>query len=332
MKFTRVNKRNKCQICGAPDWCGTSPDGKFAVCMRVESPKQSANGGWVHILIEGDEKPRPKRAAPTDLPSTSVSVKDLDAVYSAFLRNLVLSHDHRAELFARGLSETDIHLHGYRSMPASVYSSTVCRLLANGFDLRGVPGFYYRNFAWHFVDYFNATGFLVPIRDAQHKICALQLRRDDDRKPKYLMISSSDKPRGASSGTPPHFATLNVTDENGHLAYRHMFRETIVTEGALKANIIAAYSNTPTVGLVGVGCFNDSIGQKLKQAFPNLETVKIAFDMDAAVNPAVKAQRDRLVLTLEKINLKARVLSWNRAYKGFDDYLVNQQSNLKLAA
>ncbi|HEY8562823.1 MAG TPA: DUF3854 domain-containing protein [Pyrinomonadaceae bacterium] len=337
VRYLRVSKKRPCPICGKPDNCKVSDDGTLAYCRRIAAGgvKEGRDGGYVHVLIETDEKPRPRPAikkAPDQLPSASVSVKDKDAIYTAFLRSLVLSHDHRAELFARGLSETDIHLHGYRSMPGGVYSRTVCRLLAQNFDLRNVPGFYYRNFAWHFVDYFGATGYLVPIRNFEHKIVALQLRRDDDRAPKYLMISSADKPRGASSGTPPHFATLNITNEAGHLSYRHMYREAIVTEGALKANIIAAYSNVPTVGLVGVTCFGEDFGSVLKDAFPNLDTVKIAFDMDAATNEAVRRQRDRLVLTLEKINLKTRILSWNRLFKGFDDYLVSNRNNLQFAA
>jgi hypothetical protein len=296
--------------------------------MRIESDNQARNGGWTHQLIFDDErevKPLPK-PAPTAPPSASVSVNDLDTVYREFLRNLVLSHAHEAELNARGLGLTDIHLDGYKSMPTRNYASTVCRRMEKDFNLSHVPGFYRLATNWHMVDYFNATGYLIPIRNAEHKTVALQLRRDDDRAPKYLMVSSSDKPRGASSGTPPHFAYLGIPGAPSS------FREIIVTEGALKANIIAAYSNTPTVGLVGVGCFDDSFPMKLKAAFPNLETVKIAFDMDAATNPTVRHQRDRLVLTLEKINLRTRILSWNRLYKGFDDYLVNQQSNLKLAA
>ena len=106
----------------------------------------------------------------------------------------------------------------------------------------------------------------------------------------------------------------------------------IVTEGPLKANIIAEYTYTPTVGLVGVGCFDDAFPELLKEAFPNLENCLIAFDLDAATNPAVKSQRMRLQLTLEKLNLRSEVLSWNRHYKGFDDYLVNKSRAKKLAA
>lgn len=341
MKFSRVNKKHNCQICGSYDWCGFSSDGKFAVCMREASDKPSKNGGWTHVLIEDDKPVRRIAPAPIKNPITTASVKrsagELDAIYREFLGLLDLTNDHHFELKARGLDLTDIHLHGYKSIPAiedenknnivnQILMRSICRNLASRFNLQHVPGFYFKNNAWHFVDYFNATGYLVPIRNAEHKIVALQLRRDDDRKPKYMLISSADKPRGASSGAPPHFAYLGIPGAHGS------FKEIIVTEGALKANIIAAYSDTPTVGLVGVGCFDETFPLKLKEAFPNLAEVSIAFDMDAYTNDAVLKQRKRLQMTLEKINLKVSILSWNRLYKGFDDFLVNNTGQKRIAA
>lgn len=331
MKFIRVNKKNRCQICGNDAWCGVSSDGKFAVCMRVKSPKPSKNGGWTHVLIDEEIAAKQQRPKPAPAAITTATVKqrtadELNEIYREFLRCIEITDNHLAELKARGLGLTDVYLHNYKSMPAQTWAKALCRHLSQDFDLRNVPGFYYRNFAWHFVDYFNATGYLIPIRNAEHKIVALQLRRDGDAKPKYMMISSSDKPRGASSGTPPHFAFLGIPGA------RSSFREIIVTEGALKANIIAAYAEMPTVGLVGVGCFDETFPQMLKSAFPNLDGVFVAFDMDASVNDAVRAQRDRLVLTLEKINLRTEILSWNPVYKGFDDYLVNKANQHRKAA
>lgn len=52
-RWIRVTKAHKCGICGKPDWCGYSEDGKFAICMRIESSRPAANGGWVHRLVPG---------------------------------------------------------------------------------------------------------------------------------------------------------------------------------------------------------------------------------------------------------------------------------------
>lgn len=48
--WIRVTKTMKCPICGKPDWCGISSDGKVAHCMRIQSPKPVPNGGWIHRL------------------------------------------------------------------------------------------------------------------------------------------------------------------------------------------------------------------------------------------------------------------------------------------
>jgi len=70
-KWTRVNRRRPCPICGKGDWCGLSPDGTIACCMRVESNRPARNGGWLHRIagaLPGHAPraytPPPKAAAP----------------------------------------------------------------------------------------------------------------------------------------------------------------------------------------------------------------------------------------------------------------------------
>ena len=59
----RVSPRQPCAVCGKPDWCGCSPDGCFAVCMRVPegAVKTTRNGGFLHVLCEDPDWPsRPR--------------------------------------------------------------------------------------------------------------------------------------------------------------------------------------------------------------------------------------------------------------------------------
>lgn len=70
-KMVRVNGSRKCPICERPDWCLLSPDGKAAICTRVESKKRCGEAGWLHRLDNGNELPafvpppvRPKTDAP----------------------------------------------------------------------------------------------------------------------------------------------------------------------------------------------------------------------------------------------------------------------------
>lgn len=51
--WRRVTREGPCPICGKPDWCGVSADGSAAVCMRVESPTVTRNGGWLHRTSTG---------------------------------------------------------------------------------------------------------------------------------------------------------------------------------------------------------------------------------------------------------------------------------------
>jgi len=63
--WQRVSKKRPCAICGKPDWCTYSADGRTACCMRVESGRPMRNGGWAHVLnVEREmrtaERPRPR--------------------------------------------------------------------------------------------------------------------------------------------------------------------------------------------------------------------------------------------------------------------------------
>lgn len=81
--FKRVSHQNKCPVCDHSDWCGVSADGVWAVCMRVESGKQTRNGGWLHRLKDSPPPPtrfrlRPEPAKP--------SLVNMGAYHSALRR------------------------------------------------------------------------------------------------------------------------------------------------------------------------------------------------------------------------------------------------------
>jgi len=56
-EWLRVSKAEPCPICSRHDWCGRSGDGATVVCMRIESPTATKNGGWLHRI--GDAPPAP---------------------------------------------------------------------------------------------------------------------------------------------------------------------------------------------------------------------------------------------------------------------------------
>jgi len=57
-EWVRVTRRRPCTVCGKGDWCGYSPDGTVAVCMRVKSDRPVRNGGWLHRTADAPP-PRP---------------------------------------------------------------------------------------------------------------------------------------------------------------------------------------------------------------------------------------------------------------------------------
>lgn len=56
--YRPVTKANPCRICGKPDWCKESKDGKFAICNRIaEGSVKTLKMGWLHKL-KGDTTPK----------------------------------------------------------------------------------------------------------------------------------------------------------------------------------------------------------------------------------------------------------------------------------
>ena len=85
----RVSKDHPCPVCGRGDWCGligqdqAAPDG--AVCMRVESARQTKNGGWLHWLRDRDRtdrRPRPI-VVPLATPVPAANIAELARRFQA---------------------------------------------------------------------------------------------------------------------------------------------------------------------------------------------------------------------------------------------------------
>ena len=59
-QWTRVSRHHPCAVCAKHDWCGTSPDGTLACCMRVKSDRPARNGGWLHRIADAPQQPLPR--------------------------------------------------------------------------------------------------------------------------------------------------------------------------------------------------------------------------------------------------------------------------------
>ncbi len=165
-------------------------------------------------------------------------------------------------------------------------------------------------------------GIFIPIRDVRGRIQALQIRRDEGT-PRYLWLSSRGRPKGASSGTPIHFTES------------HKLRtasEVLITEGALKADVISYLTSSPVIGVAGVSTFSADFAANLRESLPNLRRVAIAYDKDLIEKNEVYGALMRLTAQLEQARFQVRIRTWPGPAKGYDDYLLSQLTQRGVAA
>jgi hypothetical protein len=310
-KFINASPRNPCPVCGARKWCGFNS--QIAFCMhesagaiaRVQYRDGSGRFGYVHSLTgEGCYQPAVFLVAPKVV--ELADIKSRDRVYRDFLAGLRLERQHREDLFRRGFISEQIDSKGYRSVPGLTTSLAVIqRLLDMGRRLDGIPGFYLaqgrRRSYW---THLRPSGYLIPVRDIEGRIQALQIHRDrDDGGGKYLMFSSGSL-GGANSHTPAHVARPVVL--NDHRVW--------ITEGPIKADIASDRLGAVVIGAIGVDGW--------PQAIPALQelgarSVVLAFDADEAGRKVTGKVKD----ALESRGYAVAEASWEGA-KGIDDALA----------
>jgi hypothetical protein len=184
-------------------------------------------------------------------------------VYQTLLSNLALTEGHRKQLHKRGLNDEQIDRFGYRSLTFFEFKKVVTGLRKQfGQQLLKVPGFTLKKGTITTVELPN--GLLIPVRDTQGRIVAMQIRCDRaDEGGKYRWFSGGE----ISSGSPAHVPV--------GVGPAELIR---VTEGPLKADVAFALDGVPTVGIAGVSSW--------RAVLPVLEllkptTVRLAFDADA---------------------------------------------------
>jgi hypothetical protein len=310
-RFIDASPKNPCPVCGARKWCGFNS--RIAFCMRestgaiAEVPYRDGSGrvGYVHSLT-GETNRHPAVLPVITAEAATATVEARDRVYRDFLAELRLEERHREDLHRRGLSCEQIAGRGYRSVPGRETSwAAVQRLLDMGHRLEGIPGFYpaegRRGSYW---THLRPPGYFIPVRDAQGKIQALQIRRDhDDGGGKYMMFSSGSR-GGANAHTPAHVAGPPVIKD----------RRVWITEGPLKADIASDRLGAVVIGAIGVDGWPQAI-QALREL--GARHAVLAFDADEAGRRVSGGVRK----TLESQGYAVAGASWEGA-KGIDDALA----------
>lgn len=329
--------KKTCPVCGnTHHWhCAVTVDGSLALCKYRYSDRQDSMGRYIHHLTDNLYQPQKQTtdSAPSVGERGSVEVERADAdhinaVYRTLLEHPILVESEGTRpphlqrhadhlLNERGFSDTAIAANLYTSVPDLKTLRLICDDLAGSLELRGVPGFYKLDGRWRLRYY--GDGYLVPYRDAQGRITGMQVRMDDESVGKYLWLSSHGKPEGVTSGAPYHFAKPDLVNQTG-IAF--------ITEGALKADRIAEFTDNACIGLAGVDSFKNTFGRELREVLPELRTVEIVYDIEWREKPKVKKALFRLLRTLKAAELPATVRLWDAARgKGFDDFLFNVERN-----
>lgn len=272
------------------------------------------------------------RSAETEtevMEKTLAPIVQRDEAYRGMLSMLSLSQHHKEDLIKRGLAEEQIKLLGYKSTPLFLdVTSIPKRLVAQGVDLRFVPGFGIgKSGEWEIAK--MPKGFFVPGRNAAHLLQGFQIRADhpSDSIPKYSFLSSKRMPGGAACATWCHWAGADLRRAEGEKPF-----DVFIIEGWLKGDICHCLTGENFLCVPGTNA--------LKKVLPALNSMRnkglireimIAYDMDAYENKDVAKQLLSLFFMLKNEGYKVRILQWDSLFKGLDNWLYESGEYEKAA-
>jgi hypothetical protein len=331
----RASKRHPCPVCGGMGWpCYAKANGELAGCGKVVSDRQDRDGVNLHIL-GGSPTPAVrivKRRPLTETvhPPAQALADRLHTAYSALLELLPLSEERRGRLLARGLTVEAIQRAQYRDTPRRAQAEEIARTLAP-LGLEGVPGFYARGVRAQMVRCFEGT--FTPYRDREGRIRGLAYRLDVPLRGLKYMWFSSDPEKTFDDGTRKYPGGAKLTPPL-HLARPELLPladEILLTEGALKADVISLLLGAPVLAAGGVTVWGRNFGANFAQAFPGKRAV-LTFDADWRSNEQVRRALEKLMDDLDGAGVPFTVRTWPGTAKGFDDYLLSQIPSQEVAA
>ena len=325
---------------------GKSPVSLFMHVTGITDSKEAARE--MHKLLGDDGKasfkPLPvveKKPAPKTFDVADIEVRD--RTYRMLLSLLVLSLEHRNSLIARGLTEEQIDLLGYKSLPRD--RKAFCKkLLQKGCILEGVPGFYKDSKGDWTMNIFG-SGIFIPWKNAKDQIQFLQIRKDKaepvckncdhcdsegncsipghtkenesvcssfkERGMRYFTLSSPDRECGTGARTWVH-ARKGRTEG---------WKEVAITEGALKADVASALSGMNFLAVAGVGNTGDLPRALHDLYYAGLEKVYLCYDNEPD-NTAVLNGEEQIKQMLQVLRIPYQKVSWSELdLKGIDDWL-----------
>lgn len=314
LRLVRVTPKGPCPVCRKGDWCGVFADAPVTICMRVPSDRPTRNGGYLHVgsgsEYHGGLMAGSRSQSPYNREREGITAEALDCVYRAVAERLCLSEEAADDLRGRGVSEEAVVNQLYATIPAERTMREIITEISTVVELSSVPGFYFVGGEWR--PNAREGDLLIPVRDAAGRIVGCQLR-SDEAVTRYRWLSSAGKPEGTAAKASPHFVLPYLVQWQ---------RFVIITEGPLKADVVADRLHRAVIGIPSVWNFVFDIGTVLRLTWPRLTVAVVAYDADATTNPNVMAALRKLVMALMRAGLDVRIWTWDRAAaKGLDDLL-----------
>ncbi len=274
-----------------------------------------------------------------------------DVRYNNMAKHLSLSEDHYKDLRKRGLSQSFIEAHGYRTFPTEEDARfrVATKMQQDGYSPKNLPGFYKDAKSNRYCLFKNTRGIMIPVVSLTGQKQGYQVRKDNDKitykqkkvngkkvfdgngKPvmvpdqKFFTLSTGDYPDGGKMKSWCHFAGSFIFDEQREHLVPVVKKNSIkFTEGPLKADIYYALTNEPIIGVMGVNNANQ-LKETLKELlsyYPNITTVEDCFDMDYLTNEHVRKAIEQVKKIVKELGLEYKRVTWDEAYKGIDDFAL----------
>jgi hypothetical protein len=320
LDWSKFTKSNPCPICSKTQ-CTFSPDGCIVFCRRVElGAFKEGNGGYLHKIK--DHQPSGNIPPVTRKPRKQKSgAETLDAVYRAFLYELVLSPEHLAQLKSnkRQMSDAQITRRMYRTLPGTGRAK-VCRILSQQFtqsELLSVPGFYISNKGRYgeYLTFAGTEGLLCPFRDKEDRIVGLQIRPDDSSGSKYTWFSCGQNHKegvgiGGEKGLPAHVS----------IPFEQRDSRVFVTEGPIKADIASDILGAVVIAVPGIHSWKAC---RLLETVRDLEANEVVIAYDSEDNEPTRREERKVATALQIAGNTVYLAKWNgEKGKGIDDLLL----------
>lgn len=343
--YKRVSRKRTCLICGKPDWCSYTPDGKVSFCARIsQGADRISRTGWGVFHHEQSLFGNSPIPFPSKPPTKKVELAPIEIRDFAFRKLIELSPASKFPQTVdgpKGLRNRRIlNFDDFGGLPPTFRErQKLAKLIRSSVNLQfpeyvrkfqsslsGIPGFWLDRYGKYQLWTENNYLFpflVIPYRNAQGMIQACQLRAmtETQNEMRYFWLSTPRKSGGISCGSPLHFVRPMAN-------FSTFSKPILVTEGALKSETLQIFY--PDFNVVALGGIASSHFDFIKASryFP----LFTAFDNDYSQNPQVLRQLARFIKArledakTHQYNPNLKLFSWSFNFKGVDDALLNNQN------